>query len=205
MISPLPPSDATAESLPEELIGPRVQLRRYQASDAPDVWEAVVESRATLKRWAPQPASRGSLEEVRAGLVRLESNWDNTVRLVYAVRNRHSGDYLGELGFYEIDRGRRIAEVGYWLRDGAVGHGYMSEALAILCRSAFSRLVLARIEALVQPGNERSLKTTESAGFHLAGFVPRRPERDGQDSDEMCVYVLDDPESVGPPPNLEVC
>jgi len=76
----------------------------------------------------------------------------------------------------------------------------MSEALAVLCRPVFSRLELARIEALVQPGNERSLKTTESAGFHFAGFVPRRRERDGQDSDEMWLYILDDPESVGPPP-----
>jgi len=180
--------------------GPRVVLRRYQASDAPDVWEAVVETRATLQRWTAQPASRSSLEEVQVGLSRLESSWDNSVRLVDAVHKRHSGDDLGESGLYEIDGGRRIAEVGYWLRDGAVGHGYMSEALAVLCRPVFSRLELARIEALVQPGNERSLKTTESAGFHLAGFVPRRPERNGQDSDEMCLYILDDPESVGPPP-----
>src|SRR6266852_9374307 len=112
--------------------------------------------------------SRRSRSACRAWRVAGTTRSDSSTPSISATR----ATIWASRDFYEIDRSRRTAEVGYWLRDEAVGHGYMSEALAVLCRPVFSRLALARIEALVQPGNERSLKTTESAGFHFAGLFP---------------------------------
>ena len=49
----------------------------------------------------------------------------------------------------------------------------MREAMDLLLREAFTELGLHRLEANIQPGNERSIALAKRAGFELEGFSPR--------------------------------
>ncbi len=67
----------------------------------------------------------------------------------------------------------RSAAVGYYAFEPFAGQGHMSEGLGLVLRRAFGELRLHRVEANIQPGNERSVALVQRAGFRLEGYSPR--------------------------------
>ena len=51
----------------------------------------------------------------------------------------------------------RNAYLGYYAFEPYAGQGYMREGLELVLRHAFDDLRLHRVEASIQPGNERSI------------------------------------------------
>jgi ribosomal-protein-alanine N-acetyltransferase len=49
----------------------------------------------------------------------------------------------------------------------------MAEGLELVMRQCFRRLKLHRLEANIQPDNERSKHLVERAGFRYEGYSPR--------------------------------
>ena len=56
----------------------------------------------------------------------------------------------------------------------------MSAALKLVLKNAFEEMKLHRIEANIQPGNERSIQLVKSNGFRKEGFSPRYLQIDGK-------------------------
>jgi ribosomal-protein-alanine N-acetyltransferase len=87
---------------------------------------------------------------------------------------REDGAIVGFLNISEIVRGPfKSAFLG---SGGVAGHerqGYMTEALTLVLREAFTRLGLHRLEANIQPGNTASIALAKRCGFELEGFSPR--------------------------------
>src|SRR5687767_3534129 len=65
------------------------------------------------------------------------------------------------------------AYLGYQLFAGYTGHGYMTEAVALALRYAFTNLALHRVEANVQPSNKPSIAVLKRNGFAKEGFSRR--------------------------------
>ena len=65
------------------------------------------------------------------------------------------------------------AYLSYYAASEHSGKGYMKEGLQLLITHAFQELGLHRLEANIQPGNERSIRLVESLGFEREGFSPR--------------------------------
>jgi ribosomal-protein-alanine N-acetyltransferase len=57
--------------------------------------------------------------------------------------------------------------------EGHQAKGLMREGLGLTLRFAFRQLRLHRLEANIQPGNERSIALVKSLGFQQEGFSPR--------------------------------
>jgi ribosomal-protein-alanine N-acetyltransferase len=84
------------------------------------------------------------------------------------------GAIVGFLNLSEIVRGGfKNAYLGYGGVAAFAGQGYMTEAMGLLLRTAFTELGLHRLEANIQPGNERSIALAKRCGFELEGFSPR--------------------------------
>jgi ribosomal-protein-alanine N-acetyltransferase len=62
------------------------------------------------------------------------------------------------------------ASLGYYVGLPYQGNGYMQQGLEQLMRLAFTTLGLHRLEANIQPDNERSKKLVEACGFHCEGL-----------------------------------
>ncbi|HYC82190.1 MAG TPA: GNAT family N-acetyltransferase [Solirubrobacterales bacterium] len=90
------------------------------------------------------------------------------------VRRRSDGAIAGYFDVSQIIRGPlQSAFLGYGGVAALSGQGYMSEGLRLLLRYVFVDLRLHRIEANIQPGNERSLALVRRAGFVREGFSER--------------------------------
>jgi len=87
---------------------------------------------------------------------------------------RYSDDAIvGVVNLNNIVRGSFLgASLGYYVGAPYVGQGYMLEGLNLIKHHAFTALQLHRLEANIQPDNERSLKLVQRAGFVREGIAP---------------------------------
>lgn len=69
--------------------------------------------------------------------------------------------------------GFRSAYLGYYIGAEFAGCGYMTEAMRLLLRHAFTKLKLHRIEANIQPENQASIALVKRAGFVREGYSRR--------------------------------
>jgi ribosomal-protein-alanine N-acetyltransferase len=97
------------------------------------------------------------------------------------TRRRADGAIAGYFDISQIIRGPlQSAFLGYGGVAALSGQGYMSEGLQLLLRHVFEELRLHRIEANIQPDNERSLALARRAGFSREGFSERYLKIGGQ-------------------------
>jgi ribosomal-protein-alanine N-acetyltransferase len=90
------------------------------------------------------------------------------------ARRREDGAIVGFLNLSNILRGPfQNAFLGYAGVAAHTGRGYMTEALTLTLRRAFTELRLHRLEANIQPGNAASLALVERCGFVREGLSER--------------------------------
>ena len=127
-------------------------------------------------------AVRGS-RELHRGWVSPPSDRTRFAQYVRALRARNrdgflvltgSGAIAGVINVSEIVRGSfQSAYLGYYAFTPHQGHGVMREGLRLVISHCFNVLKLHRLEANIQPENERSISLVKSLGFRVEGFSPR--------------------------------
>jgi [ribosomal protein S5]-alanine N-acetyltransferase len=145
----------------------RIVLRPPTADDMDAFTSAMRASRALHRPWLymPETPDRYATYLARTG--------DPRSALHLACRTE-DGAIVGFLNISEIIRGGfRSAFVGYGGVAGYAGQGYMTEAMRLLLREAFTTVALHRLEANIQPGNAASIALAKRCGFELEGFSPR--------------------------------
>jgi [ribosomal protein S5]-alanine N-acetyltransferase len=144
-----------------------VQIDSPRLDDTRELVALARSSRATHRRWVTPPATAPA---VRAFIAR--NDGDN--RDILLVRRRADGQIIGLFDLSQIFRGGfQNAYLGYWAGAAHEGQGYMSEGLQLILRHTFRTLRLHRLEANIQPGNERSIALVARAGFRQEGVSPR--------------------------------
>ena len=145
----------------------RVKLKKPSAQDETDFLEAAHRSRTFLHRWASPPSTPAAYQ----AYVQRVTTPTHEGRFVVL---RTSGELVGVINVNEIVRGAfHSAYLGYYAFVPHVGHGYMTEGLALALRWIFGGLRLHRVEANIQPGNEPSRALVRRLGFRCEGFSPR--------------------------------
>ncbi|MGH2642120.1 MAG: GNAT family N-acetyltransferase [Actinomycetota bacterium] len=145
--------------------GPRIHLRPLDAADEAEFLTLVRRSRALHRPWSHPPATPEGFREIAAGR-------PGDARLVIC-RNEDAA-IVGYFGLGQIFYGHfRNAYLGYYAFEPYAGHGYMREGLELVLRHAFGTLKLHRVQASIQPENERSIALVRSAGFRKEGLSLR--------------------------------
>lgn len=78
---------------------------------------------------------------------------------------------IGTCGFHRWDKMHRRAEIGYDTCPSYWGQGLMAEAVRAIIDSAFARMSLHRLDALVCCGNHRSINLLQKMGFQQEGLL----------------------------------
>jgi [ribosomal protein S5]-alanine N-acetyltransferase len=154
--------------------GERTYIRRGRSGDAEEFTDLMRASRGLHQPWSFPPTRR---EEFVALVERARSDDFELIVLCRRGDNR----MLGFFNLSQIFRGPFLnAYLGYAVGAEHAGEGYMTEGIGLVLDHAFGPLGLHRVEANIQPGNERSVALAKRSGFRLEGFSPRYLKIDGR-------------------------
>ena len=166
----------------------RLVLRPFNLDDAADVIEVIRAREDVLPPNFPTRLEAQPLAWfLREGVHNVQRLG---VGIHLAVTDRFTGHLIGTIGLFRIDWKQLTCEVGYGIRPSARGHGYATEALALLSQWALDPCGLFRVELRALVTNHASIRVAEKAGYHREG-VARGAERgpDGAHED-MIVFGL---------------
>jgi ribosomal-protein-alanine N-acetyltransferase len=172
-------------------MAPRVRLTEPRAEDRQEFLELVDASVDLHRPWTYPPADPASFRRL------LERNRSDDF---YALLVRRVDDEA-IIGLFELSgivRGAfQNAYLGYWAGGPYAGQGYMREGMDLTLRFAFNELRLHRVEANIQPANERSLRLAQRAGFQREGFSPRYLKIGGRWRDHERWAILAEETGIG--------
>jgi ribosomal-protein-alanine N-acetyltransferase len=144
-----------------------VALRTPTLADQDEFIARMRASRALHRPWIAMP-------ETPERYVQYMARVEDPRAALYLACRVEDGAIVGFLNISEIVRGAlKGGFLGYGGVAGFAGHGYMTEAMQLVLREAFTRLGLHRLEANIQPGNGPSIALAKRCGFELEGFSPR--------------------------------
>ncbi len=144
----------------------RLRLRQHTLQDF-DALHAMWGEPAVYRHIAGRPSSR---EESWSRLLRYLGHWALLGYGYWAVEERSTGDFLGEMGFADFHRdidppfaGR--PELGWILKTSAHGKGYATEALTAIASWGDAHFEAPETACIISPGNEPSIRLARKIGF----------------------------------------
>lgn len=122
-----------------------------------------------VERWTQVPEARAEADAARwiAGEARRRDRGLG-VDLVVTVPG-DPGAVVGEVGLVVVERGRRWAEVGYWVLPEHRGRGVATAALSLFSHWVLTELPIERLFARTDPANVGSQRVASGAGYGRAG------------------------------------
>ena len=144
----------------------RLLLRCHRADDLA----------ACASMWADPDVTRYlgrdplTAEEVWARLLRYVGHWALLGFGFWAVEEKESGSFVGDLGFMDFKRDldpslEDVPEIGWILASQAHGKGYATEAVRAAVAWGESRFRSARTACIIHPENFASINVAEKCGY----------------------------------------
>lgn len=165
------------------------ELQPVTGADAPDIFRTIDTQRAYLGRWLPFVAVT-QREEQTAEVIRGMIG-DQALNPVFTIRD--NGNFAGLIGFKSTDFKARTTEIGYWLNEAYQRQGLMTRAVETLCREAFDRRGIDRIEIRCALQNLPSNRIPQRLGFRLDRVEVRGEMLSDGSCTDLNVYVLKKP------------
>ncbi|OOG59822.1 GNAT family N-acetyltransferase [Rhodanobacter sp. C03] len=111
-------------------------------------------------------------EEVWKRLLQYVGLWSLLGYGYWAVEEKDSGRYIGDIGFADFKRDMQpslqgMLEFGWVLAPQAHGNGYASEAVAAITTWGQAHRPELRVVCIIAPENLPSIRVAEKAGFRL--------------------------------------
>lgn len=89
----------------------------------------------------------------------------------WAITLAETGKFCGAIGYNNLSREHKKAELGFWLLPEFWGKGYVQEAMEVVLDHGFRNLNLHRIEAFVETENKSSQKALQKQHFQQEGIL----------------------------------
>ena len=111
-----------------------------------------------------------TIEEVWARVLRYTGHWQWLGFGFWALEEKSTGAFAGDLGFAEFKREiepsiQGIPEIGWVLAPHAQGKGYATEAVRAVVAWGDQHFDRARTVCLIHPENQPSLRVAEKCGY----------------------------------------
>lgn len=144
----------------------RIVIRQLTLGDREDFIELVRLSEEFLHPWVYLPSTASKFDEYI-------KRFDGETGEAMLICTREHGDIVGAVSISNIVREPyQRGILGYNAFASSAGQGYVPEGLRLVFRFAFADLGLHRLEADIQPGNDRSLRLARKVGLRREGYSP---------------------------------
>lgn len=175
-----------AQTLPA-ITTSRLVLRMLTADDRDSVYR-VFSDPDVMRFWSCEPyTDKAQADEL---ITQCEKGFENREFFQWGIANAEDDKIIGTCTLFALDKKNLRAEVGFALARSYWGKGYMHETLEALFAFAFEPLGMHRIEADVDPRNERCIATLEKVGFQREGFMRERWLVGGERQDSVFYGLL---------------
>ena len=134
----------------------KVIIRPYQLDDIDRLAEAAVESVNTIYPWLPWCHPAYSRTDAETWVNSRPVAWNEGAAFAFVITYAETGRFIGGIGLNHVIDEYKMANLGYWVRRMAMGHGHAPAATRLVARFGFERLDLNRIEVIAAVGNRPS-------------------------------------------------
>ncbi len=165
------------------------QLRSCRVSDAPEIFEAAIESLEHVSPWMPWLTPAYTIDDTNEWTRMAEEDWQTDSRYEFVIIDSSDGSLCGVCGLNRINSIDRVANLGYWVRGSKLRQGVAAAAAAMLGRFGLTDKGLVRLEIVVAEGNTGSRKVAENVGAIYEG-IQRKRLRVGNQSMDAHMYAL---------------
>lgn len=174
---------------PSEFETERLRLRTPLPGDGEEINRAIRVSIDELRPWMRFAQTVPEIEDTESNIRGAHAAFITREKLRFHIYHREQGYFIGSSGFHNIDWEVPRFEIGYWIKTGEHGKGYMTEAVQGLTQFAFTQLEAKRVEIRCDVRNERSRKVAERSGYVLEGTL--KNDSVGMDGTvtSTCVYA----------------
>jgi RimJ/RimL family protein N-acetyltransferase len=178
--------------VPTSFATPRLLLRPFAVTDAPQLHEALVESIEVLREhlwflpWVAEPPTLASAE---ARCLQAQADFLQRTDLPYLAFERRSGRLVASAGLHRTDWALPATEVGYWVRTSEAGRGYATEAVSALTAWALEGLGATRVALVTDERNAGSRAVAERCGFRLEGILRHAARSPDGRLRDTCLYA----------------
>jgi RimJ/RimL family protein N-acetyltransferase len=152
----------------------RLRLRLHVADDLAASW-AMWSDPLVYRHILPAPSSE---QQAWSRILTYAGHWALANFGYWAIEERSTGVFLGEIGFADFKRDitpsiRGVPEMGWVLASAHHGKGYATEGVRAALNWADQHLSADRTVCLINPENAASIHVAQKAGYaqtHLATF-----------------------------------
>lgn len=120
-----------------EIKTPRLTARPAATAMADGLFHAIDISRERLREFLFWVDNVQKVEDERKTLTDFAEGWEKGEIFAYVLYNTDE-KIVGTIDVHNISYGNHFAELGYWLKDGETGKGYISEILPHIEKTFFS-------------------------------------------------------------------
>lgn len=162
-------------------------LRHPTLGDAPIIYAAVQKDRQDLRVWLPWVDTTQSVAGTIAFIEASQLHRDAGEAYVFGIWR--DLDFCGVIDLHAVDALNASAQIGYWLKPEARGHGLVTQAAAALLGISFEIMGLERIEIRCAAGNEASARIPLRLGFTEEALL-RHAQRFGDGFKDLRLFRL---------------
>ena len=169
------------------LAAEHLSLRHLTAADADDIF-AIFSDAEVMRYWSSVPMT--NVAEAVAYIDGIHEGLRTRNLFQWGVCEGASGRIVGTCTLLDVSPSNQRAEIGFAVARARWGRGLASEAVTTAMAFAFDQLGLHRLEADVDPRNERSLRLLERLGFRREGLLRERYLVGGERQDTVLLGLL---------------
>ena len=179
-------------NMPDVIETPRLILRTPRPRDGLLLNSAYHESRSRLERWFLWAQKDMTVDEHEILMRQKHADYISQDDFMLIITERKSNTLIGGSGLHFRKRDPLIFEIGYWLRTGFEGNGYVSETVRAIVRVGFEMLKAEKIMLRADSENDRSKAVAERNRFTFDGIMRHfEPQHNNPEKMiDMCFYSL---------------
>lgn len=185
-------NDPILLEFPDRFETERLQLRTLLPGDGAALHEAVIASLPALQPWMPWAMEPMDAEAYEVYVRKQHLKFLAREDLGLLILLKDGGTIIGGTGLHTLDWEVPKFEIGYWVRTGYEGQGYVTEAVLGVVDFAFRELNAERLEIQCDASNVRSAAVARRAGFVLEAHQKReaRNHYNGELRDTLLFALL---------------